>query len=458
MHKTIRRVAVIGAGVMGAGIAAHLANAGLQAVLLDIVPPTLSDKEKTDKRARNKFSQGGLDNALKSRPAAFFAKQNATLVEIGNTEDDLAKLNNCDLVIEAIIEKLDVKQALFEKLEKILPEHAIVASNTSGLRIHDMMKGRSEGFKKRFLVMHFFNPVRYMKLLELVVGPDTDPKTADTIAKFGRDVLGKGIVFGKDTPNFVGNRIGTHAMMGGIHQMIADGLAPEDVDAITGNADGAPEERELPHRRSRRPRHALARRRQLLRGADRGRRSRRLQGSGIHPRHGRQENLGRQNQRRLLQTRKKQGNRTYDPKTESYRPKGGDEGIKAATKSISKIEDPKERVKKLVADPGKAGSFAWKVLSKSLAYSARRLGEIADSITAIDDAMKWGYNWELGPFEVWDALGFVETLERMQKDGINVPDSILKMKSSGATSFYKRRRQRVRAAARKVRQTRHGSP
>ncbi|MEO7108832.1 MAG: 3-hydroxyacyl-CoA dehydrogenase NAD-binding domain-containing protein [Polyangiaceae bacterium] len=437
MHKTIRRVAVIGAGVMGAGIAAHLANAGLQAVLLDIVPPNLTDKEKTDKRARNKFSQGGLDNALKSRPAAFFTKQNATLVEIGNTEDDLSRLNDCDLVIEAVIEKLDVKQALFEKLEKILPEHAIVASNTSGLRIHDMMKGRTEGFKKRFLVMHFFNPVRYMKLLELVVGPDTDPKTADTIAKFGRDVLGKGIVFGKDTPNFVGNRIGTHAMMGGIHQMIEDGLAPEDVDAITGTP--------MAH-----PKSASFRTADLV-GLD----------TLLHvadncyaaltededrevfkvPQYIRtmveKKILGDKTKGGFFKRGKNKEIETFDPKTLAYRPKGGDESIKAVTKSISKIEDPKERVRKLVADPGKAGSFAWKVLSKSLAYSARRLGEIADSITAIDDAMKWGYNWELGPFEVWDALGFVETLDRMQKDGIKVPESILKMKASGATSFYK---------------------
>ncbi|MEO8796965.1 MAG: 3-hydroxyacyl-CoA dehydrogenase/enoyl-CoA hydratase family protein, partial [Polyangiaceae bacterium] len=437
MHKTIRRVGVIGAGVMGAGIAAHLANAGLQAVLLDIVPPNLTDKEKSDPKARNKFSAGGLENAKKSRPAAFFTKGNAELVEVGNTEDDLDKLKDCDLVIEAIIEKLEAKQALFTKLEKILPEHAIVASNTSGLRIHDMMQGRSEGFKKRFLVMHFFNPVRYMKLLELVVGPDTDPKTADTIARFGRDVLGKGIVFGKDTPNFVGNRIGTHAMMGGIHQMVTDGLAPEDVDAITGTP--------MAHPKSASFRTAdLVGLDTLLHVADNCYAAldkdedrevfkvpdyiRNMVGKKI---------LGDKTKGGFFKRGKDKQIETYDPKTESYRPKGGDEGIKAVTKALSKIEDPKERVKKLVADQGKAGAFAWKVLSKSLAYSARRLGEIADSIVAIDDAMKWGYNWELGPFEVWDALGFAETVDRMQKEGISLPESILKMKSSGATSFYK---------------------
>ena len=422
---------------MGAGIAAHLANAGLQAVLLDIVPPNLTDKEKSDPKARNKFSAGGLENAKKARPAAFFTKGNAELVEIGNTEDDLDKLKDCDLVIEAIIEKLEAKQALFTKLEKILPEHAIVASNTSGLRIHDMMQGRAEGFKKRFLVMHFFNPVRYMKLLELVVGPDTDPKTADTIAKFGRDVLGKGIVWGKDTPNFVGNRIGTHAMMGGIHQMLKDGLAPEDVDAITGTP--------MAH-----PKSASFRTADLV-GLD----------TLLHVADNCYAALEKDEDREVFKTpeyirnmvaKKILGNKTkggfykkgkgkdietYDPKTESYRPKGGDEGIKAATKAISKVEDPKARVKALVADQGKAGAFAWAVLSKSFAYSARRLGEIADSIIAIDDAMKWGYNWELGPFETWDALGFVETTDRMLKDGIKLPESIVKMKASGATSFYK---------------------
>ncbi len=437
MHNTIRRVGVIGAGVMGAGIAAHLANAGLQAVLLDIVPPNLSEKEKSDPRARNKFSQGGLDNAKKARPAAFFTKGNAELVEIGNTEDDLDKLKNCDLVIEAIIEKLEPKQALFAKLEKVLPAHAIVASNTSGLRIHDMMQGRSEAFKKRFLVMHFFNPVRYMKLLELVVGPDTDPKTAETIARFGRDVLGKGIVFGKDTPNFVGNRIGAHAMMATIHQMLADGLAPEDVDNITGTP--------MAH-----PKSASFRTADLV-GLDTFAHVADNCYAALTDDEDREvfkvpayirtmvekKILGDKTKGGFFKRGKNKEIETFDPKTLAYRPKGGDDAIKQATKSLSKIEDPKERVKKLVADPGKAGEFAWKVLSRSLSYSARRLGEIADSVVAIDDAMKWGYNWELGPFEVWDALGFAATVDRMQKDGIKLPDAILKMKSSGATSFYK---------------------
>ncbi len=437
MSKPIRRCGVIGAGVMGSGIAAHFANAGLEVLLLDIVPPDLKDNEKTDRAARNRFSAGGLDKALKARPAAFFHKANARLVEIGNTEDDLAKLASCDFIIEAVLERIDVKRALFEKLEKIVHDDCILASNTSGLRIKDMVEGRSASFKSRFLVVHFFNPVRYMKLLELVTGPDTSKETYDRVASFGADVLGKGIVRGKDTPNFVGNRIGAHAMMATIHQMLEDGLSPEDVDNITGSP--------MAH-----PKSASFRTADLV-GLD----------TFVHVADNCYAALGEDEDRevfkvpayiRAMVEKKLLGDKTkggfykkgadkqiqtLDPKTLEYRAKGGDAEIKNTTKSLSKVEDPKERVKKLASDPGKAGQFAWKVLSKSLAYSARRMGEIADDVASVDDAMRWGYNWELGPFETWDALGFAPTVDRMQKDGIKLPESIAKMKASGATAFYK---------------------
>ena len=223
MLKPIRRTAVIGAGVMGSGIAAHFANAGLEVLLLDIVPPG-GDKP------RNAFSQGGLEKALKARPAAFFHKDSARLITVGNTEDDFDKLKDCDLVIEAIL----------ARLEKVVPEHCVVASNTSGLKVDVMTKNSSTNLKKHFAVLHFFNPVRYMKLLEIVPGPETDPEVFAHVQKFAQDTLGKGVVIGKDTPNFIGNRIGTHAMMATIHQMLADGLAPEDVDNITGSPMGHP--------------------------------------------------------------------------------------------------------------------------------------------------------------------------------------------------------------------------
>lgn len=432
----IRKAAVIGGGVMGSGIAAHLANAGVQVLLLDIVPPDLKDHEKNDPKARNRFSQGGLDKALKSRPAAFFHKSFAELVSIGNTEDDLEKCAGVDLVVEAIIEKLEPKQALFARLEKIVPAHTIVASNTSGLRIASMMEGRTDAFKKRFCVMHFFNPVRYMKLLELVAGPDTAPETMEAIRKFGSDKLGKGIVFGKDTPNFVGNRIGAHSMMVAIHQMLEDGLAPEDVDNITGLPMGHPKS-------------ASFRTADLV-GLD----------TFGHVAKNCYDSLTSDEDRDVFQLpayvqqmieKKYLGDKTkggfykrmpdksvvtLDPKTLEYRPKGGDEAIAKLTKSVSKIEDPRERLKKLMADEGRAGTYAWKVLSRSLAYSARRIGEITDSVVAVDDAMKWGYNWELGPFEAWDALGFAEVVGRMKKDGIALPASIDKMLASGAKGFY----------------------
>ena len=438
MTKPIRKTCVIGAGVMGSGIAAHFANAGLEVLLLDIVPPNLTDAEKKDPAARNRFSAGGLDKALKARPAAFFHKSQARLVRVGNTEDDLARVAECDLVIEAVLEKLEVKQDLFARLEKIVQPGTVVASNTSGLRIEGMLQGRSPAFKQGFLVMHFFNPVRYMKLLEVVVGPETSKETLQRVKDLG-DKLGKGIVIGKDTPNFVGNRIGTHAMMVTIHQMLADGLAPEDIDNITG----AP----MAH-----PKSASFRTADLV-GLD----------TFVHVADNCYASLEKDEERdvfkvppfirtmlgqKLLGDKTKGGFykkgadkqiQTLDPKTGEYRAKGGHEGIKNATKALSKIEDPKTRVAKLVADPGKAGAFAWKVLSRSLAYAARRVatGEIADSVVAVDDAMKWGYNWELGPFETWDALGFNETLATMKRDGIKVPEAILKMEASGASAFYK---------------------
>src|SRR5580692_8073484 len=370
MRKPIRRAAVIGAGVMGSGIAAHFANAGVSVLLMDIVPPGLSDAEKGDRAARNRFASSGLDKALKARPAAFFHKDRARLVSVGNIEDDLEKTRGCDLVVEAIIEQMEPKRALFEKLDKLVADHCIVASNTSGLRIADMMKGRSEGFRRRFLVMHFFNPVRYMKLLELVTGPDTSIDTLDAVRRFGEDILGKGIVLGKDTPNFVGNRIGAHAMMTTIHLMLDEGLAPEDVDAISGEP--------MAH-----PKSASFRTADLV-GVD----------TFVHVADNCFSSLTGDEDRKVFEVpayiramveKKLLGDKTkggfyrkgkdgavetLDPKTLEYRARGGDKEIRAFCKELSQIEDPKDRIRKLFATENKAGKFAWKVLSRSLAYSA----------------------------------------------------------------------------------------
>ncbi|MCA9678884.1 MAG: enoyl-CoA hydratase/isomerase family protein [Kofleriaceae bacterium] len=435
MTRPIRRVAVLGAGVMGSGIAAHCANAGLPVLLLDIVPPKLADAANQPKAARDGFAAGALAKLKKARPAAFTHVRNAELVTIGNFDDDLAKVADCDLIVEAIIERLDIKRALFEKLDAMLSGETIIASNTSGLRIAEMIEGRSERFRRHFLVTHFFNPPRYMKLLELVAGPDTGAEVKERITRWGVDVLGKGIVWAKDTPNFVANRIGTHSMMAVIHLMGELGLAPEDIDALTGAPMGHPKS-------------ASFRTADLV-GLD----------TLVHVVDNCHASLTADEDREVFtvppyiramiekgilgdKTKggfyKKQGKdiQTLDPATGEYRPKGGDEAIKKACKGLAKIEDVHERVRKLVATPGVVGDFAWKALSKSLAYSARRVGEICDDVKAIDDGMKWGYNWDLGPFEIWDALGFADTVDRMVKDGIALPPSVVKMRESGAKGFY----------------------
>jgi len=429
MSAPIRRVAVLGAGVMGSGIAAHCANAGIPVILLDIVPPKGGP--------RNSFADGALEKLKKARPAAFSHPRNALLIQTGNLEDDLEKTKDCDLIVEAIIERLDIKQALFERLEKLNDPDTIVASNTSGLRIVDMLVGRSEQFKKNFMITHFFNPPRYMKLLELVAGPDTSPEAKERAEAWGRELLGKGIVWANDTPNFIGNRIGLQSMMTTIHLMLEKKLAPEDVDAITGIP--------MAHPKSATFRTAdvvgldtvghVAANCYTSLTTDEDRDTFKTPAyittmieKGI---------LGDKTKGGFYKKDKATGElTTLDPYTGEYRPNGGDPEIKKATKALGKIEDPKERLKKLVATPGTVGDFAWTVLSRSLAYAARRIPEITDSVEAIDNGMKWGYAWDLGPFEVWDALGFAETYDRMKKDGVALPAWVDKMKAANATAFY----------------------
>ncbi len=434
-NKPIRSAAVLGAGVMGAGIAAHLANAGIPVLLLDILPPNLDESDKNNPSARSSFAQNALAKLRKSKPAAAYHASNLRLISTGNLTDHLDQVATCDLVIEAIIERLDAKQQLFERLETLAQEHTIFASNTSGLRISDMLEGRSESFCARFLIMHFFNPPRYMKLLELVAGPKTSPAVFDRIAHFGREVLGKGIVIAKDSPMFIANRIGAHAMMAAIHLMQEHALSPEDVDAITGVP--------MAH-----PKSATFRTGDLV-GID----------TLTHVVDNCYAVLTEDEDREVFQApaymramveRKLLGNKTrggfyrkrpggietLDPNTGEYRVRGGDQDIRKACKSIAKIEDPAERVRALVNTDGKAGTFAWRAIAKTLAYSARRLGEISDDIAAIDHGMRWGYNWELGPFQTWDALGVAETAQRMRTDGIALPDWVETMTTAGIPSFY----------------------
>ncbi len=345
---------------MGAAIAAHLANAGMRVLLLDIVPKDLTDAERLQPVARNRFAQGGLDKALKSRPAAFFHSASAALVSVGNLDDDLGKLAECDIVIEAVPEVIAIKQDLFARVEAVVKPGTVVTSNTSGLPLQDMLAGRGEDFRKHFIVTHFFNPVRYMKLLELVAAPETLPEVYDRVCVWGEDLLGKGIVVGKDTPNFVGNRIGAFAMMLAIHKMLEMKLQPEEVDAIAGPPMG-------------RPKSAAFRTADMV-GLD----------TFVHVADNCHRLLTDDPDRdvflvpdflRAMVQRKLLGNKTkggfykktptnevltIDPYTGEYRAKLDKTDATKFCKSLKDVDDVRERLRKLHADTGPAGQFAWK--------------------------------------------------------------------------------------------------
>jgi 3-hydroxyacyl-CoA dehydrogenase len=435
-----KKVAVLGAGVMGSGIAAHLAGAGIEVLLLDIVPPAGPPPKDggaagpvSGQGGRNAFAQGGKEKALKAKPAAFFTPRDADLIAVGNLEDDLDKAGRCDLVIEVVKEDLAVKKALFARLEPLLAEHTIVASNTSGLPIALMTEGRSASMKKRFLVTHFFNPVRYMKLLEIIAGTETDPAIVDKVARFGEQVLGKGIVHGKDTPNFVANRIGVFAMMHLIKLAIEGGYTVEEVDAIFGAPLG-------------RPKSAVFRTADVV-GLD----------TIIHVSQNCYENLPKDERRddfqvpALLQQmaeRKMLGDKTgggfmkktpqgivtLDFKTMEYRPqqKPKFDSVGAAKKAGGVAD----RIRTMLAGSDRAADLARRVTYATLAYASNRVGEIADDLVNIDRGMRWGFGWDVGPFETWDAIGVQKGLDEMQKLGIEPAAWVTDMVKAGRQSFY----------------------
>lgn len=435
--KYIRKVGVLGAGVMGSGIAAHVAGAGFPVLLLDIVPP-FAAPEGTDPKSRawrDKFSLDAKDKLLKARPNAYHSKvTDPPLIEVGNLEDDIERLNECDWIIEAVKEDLGVKKALFERIDAIRKPDLVLTTNTSGLPIASLTEGRSEGFRKHFFVTHFFNPPRYMRLLEIVVGPESDADVVRRTVRFGEEVLGKGIVYGKDTPNFVANRIGTFGMLDAIHLMLKEGLAPEEVDALLGVPVGHPKS-------------ALFRTGDIvgldtfghvakncydLLTDDEERDTFKL------PAYiGEMVKKGQLGDKTKGGFYKKAGKEifTLDPYTGEYRPQ--QKARLDAVKATKEAETAGERIKTLVNFDDKYGRFAWTVTARGLAYAARRLGEIADDVVQIDRAMQWGFNWELGPFETWDAIGFREAAERMKKDGIALPAFVDQMLEKGATGFYR---------------------
>ena len=440
MARKIQKVAVLGAGVMGSGIAAHLANTGTRCLLLDIVPPNLGDEERKDKKARDGFAAKGLENALKAKPAAFYHNKFAEFVEIGNFDDDFHRLSECDWIVEVVVERLDIKRKIFEKVVEHRKPGSIVTSNTSGLPIAQMVEGFPEEFRQHFMVTHFFNPVRYMKLLELVAGEETLPEVVEFFADFGANVLGKGIVYGKDTPNFVANRIGVHGMMAAIDEMMKAGLTLEAVDAILGTPMG-------------RPKSAAFRTGDLV-GVD----------TFVHVAKGTYDNCPNDEERDVFQPpsfllkmveKGFLGNKTRGG---FYKKEKDAEGKKTVLqldwssddltyipterpkfKSVGaakSIDDIGKRLKKVIASDDEVATFAWKVMARSLIYSANRLGEIADDIVNIDNGMKWGFNWDLGPFEAWDAIGVRESVARMEADGLTIPKVVKKVLNTPYGTWY----------------------
>jgi 3-hydroxyacyl-CoA dehydrogenase len=443
--RKFRRAAVLGAGVMGSGIAAHLAGAGLEVLLLDIVPPDLAGAGASDKRARNKFALGALDKLKASRPAALFHPRDLERIRVGNLEDDLAEAGQQDLIIEVVREDLAVKRALFARLEPLLSEHAVLASNTSGLPIAKLMEGRGASMRRRFLVTHFFNPVRYMRLLELIRGEDTDPELFAEVARFGETTLGKGVVLGKDTTNFVANRIGTHGMMGLIKLAIEAGFSIEEVDAIFGPPLGRPKSAvfrtadlvgldtvidvaqncydNLPHDEARETFAVPELLREMVRRGLRGDKT----GKGFYQ-------------------KTKEGVLSLDPKSLEYKPQAKVRfDCLGAARNLNTAG---ERIAAVLSGSDRAAELAWKATAHMLAYSSRRIGPrsaadgnlndppIAEDLCNIDRAMRWGYAWEMGPFEMWDAIGVQKSVERMDKEGIRPAAWVYDMLKSGRTSFY----------------------
>jgi 3-hydroxyacyl-CoA dehydrogenase len=435
--KQIHKVAVLGAGTMGARIAAHFANAGVPSLLLDIVPPD------ADGPARNKIAAAGLDATKKSKPAAFFEPSLSRMVSVGNFDDDLKRIADVDWVIEAVVENLDIKRSLLRKVEAIRRPGTIVTTNTSGLPVGKIAEGFSEDFRRSWFGTHFFNPPRYMRLLELIPTPDSDRGLIETITHFCDVQLGKGVVFAKDTPNFIANRIGTFSVLNVMRLMQEMDMSIEEVDALTGQALGWPRSATfrtidlvgldiLGHvvgnmtqnvRDERSDLQIPAFLRQMLERKWLGDKTK----GGFYKKVKSED--GGEEQRLALNW-----------KTLEYHPR---QRAKFAALDIAKnVEETGARVRMLLGfdggqqKPDRAGTFLWSSLADLWTYSANRIPEISDSVVEIDRAMRLGFNWELGPFELWDSAGLEATVARMRKEGRTIAPNVEKLLGSGQRSWY----------------------
>lgn len=435
MSMKINKVAVLGAGVMGAGIAAHLAGCGVPVLLLDILPTPEKTTNESDPAWRNKFALSAIERIKTSRPSLVYSQKDISKIQVGNFDDDLKRAAECDLVIEVVLERIDIKQKLYERLEPLLRPDAIITSNTSGLGWATLAEGRSPAFRERFLVTHFFNPPRYMKLLELVAGPDTDADATDSVKRFCEDVLGKGVVVAKDTPNFIANRIGATHILDVMHLTVEKGWPIEAVDAVLGPATG-------------RPRSAVYRTADIV-GLDTlafvaDTVLKKCQNDEMHDRLKLPQYMAQMLAKSWTGQKAGQGFYkkdkasgailTLDLANMDYRP-----GVKFNTPSLKRakdITDVSERLRTVVFAEDQAGDIAWTSLSRMLVYAAMRVPEISDDIVSVDRAMRWGFNWALGPFETWDALGVKRVCERLEKEGRAVPPFVRTLLETGRDSFY----------------------
>ena len=444
MTRRIKKVAIIGSGIMGSGIACHFANIGVEVLLLDIIPRELSDKEKAkgltleDKVVRNRLVNDALTASLKSKPSPIYNQKFANRISTGNLEDDIAKVADADWIIEVVVERLDIKKTVFEKLEKYRTPGTIISSNTSGIPIQFMNEGRSEDFQKHFAVTHFFNPPRYLKLFEVVPGPGCKQEVTDFLMMYGEKFLGKTSVLAKDTPAFIGNRIGIFGIQSLFHQVKELGLTVEEVDKLTGPVIG-------------RPKSATFRTVDVV-GLD----------TLVHVANGIYENcpddeahelfklpdfintmmenkwLGSKTRQGFYKKIKNDAGKseilTLDLDTMEYRSK---KRAKFATLELTKtIDKPIDRFKILVGGKDKAGKFYKKNFAAMFAYVQNRIPEISDELYKIDDAMKAGFGWENGPFEIWDAVGIEKGIELMKAEGAEPATWVTEMLASGSKSFY----------------------
>ncbi|MFD1863374.1 3-hydroxyacyl-CoA dehydrogenase NAD-binding domain-containing protein [Planococcus chinensis] len=439
MAYQIKKAAVIGSGVMGSGIAAHLANIGIPVVLLDIVPRELTKEEEAkgltldNKGVRNRIASTAVQKLLKQKPAPLAAKKNLQLITPGNLEDDLDRLKDVDWIIEVIVENLEVKKSLYEKLDAVRKPGTIITSNTSGISINAMAEGRSEDFGKHFLGTHFFNPPRYLKLLEVIPANTTSPEVLEFMTRFGEDRLGKGVVIAKDTPNFIANRIGTYGLLVALREMQSRGYSIGEVDSVTGPLIG-------------RPKSATFRTLDVV-GLDTfmhvaknvydqttGEEQKVFEAPAFMTKMVENGWIGAKSGQGFFLKKDKEI-LELDPETMEYRTAGK---LKTPSQEMAKQQKGlSAKMKTLVYANDRTGELLWNLFKPTLLYSAQLHGEIADDIVAIDNAMKWGFGWEQGPFETWDAIGVRESVEKMKQEGHEIPAFVQNLLDSGNESFYK---------------------